>query len=86
MHNKQSSKSLQVRIQVAATWKYKTDDNVTKTLVFSLLMLIIYILKQSSLFLLPHKSKPEEKKAALYEYLSQRKVWIIVNVHKQGAV
>lgn len=50
MYNKQSSNSLQVKIQAAARWKYKADK-ATKTLTFSLLMPMICILKQS-----PHSS------------------------------
>lgn len=62
MHNKQSSKSLLVRIQVAATWKRKADDNATKTLVFSLLVPVICFLKQSPIPPTSHKLQVRRKK------------------------
>lgn len=81
MQNTQSSNSLPVRIQVAATWKYEADDNATDTCLFTARAHDLYSSAKPP-FLLPHKSKPELKKAALHEYLAQRKVWTVVNVHQ----
>lgn len=63
---------------MAAAWKDKAEDNATKPLIFSLLMPLICA-REKPWFLLPHKTckpdkKKQKKKAALHEYLTQRKV------------
>lgn len=84
---KQSAKSVLVRIQVAAAYKYKAEENARKQLVFSLLMPLICTLEQSpGSWYHPKTASQRKKKAALHEYLTGENIYYAIKLEVHSNV